>query len=373
MDLSSEDSLRLNVLLRQGLLAVRIDESRLSVHALTSRGEAKVQLNPNCRPEQYVRNVKALFSSHSLGSPGGYPVFLKHWTRMGQAKDDSLEQLLLLGEEEAVVAVVHAAGLTNELARRAWWCMPTADNARRMLEKPAVVAGDMGPVLASFLIENLPFEEEAQAMIDSVRAALQPGLISEDQRKGLWARAKMKSAYYVGFLQAVADDLPQEVAAHGEYESAQQKLQFLVQQNNKAAMQFLRVLSVAGQNYLKTVEAALQRPVDQNMVIALFVAIEKYFADICPGFDNRRDIQNIISAVQQYCLCGGANEDLKQLLAAVPEHSEKICAMMVMSGYCETLLFPVFGQSNAVGSVMRKKLSHLTEPLHQQIKILRSS
>ena len=29
MDLSSEDSLRLNVLLRQGLQAVRIDESRI--------------------------------------------------------------------------------------------------------------------------------------------------------------------------------------------------------------------------------------------------------------------------------------------------------------------------------------------------------
>ena len=64
MDLSSEDSLRLNVLLRQGLQAVRIDESRMTVHALTLRGEAKVPLHANCRTDQYNSNVKAMFSSH---------------------------------------------------------------------------------------------------------------------------------------------------------------------------------------------------------------------------------------------------------------------------------------------------------------------
>ncbi len=373
MDLSSEDSLRLNVLLRQGLQAVRIDESRMTVHALTQRGEAKVSLNANCRPDQYVRNVKALFSSHSLGSPGGYPVYLKRWTRMGQAKDDSLEQLLLLGEEEAVVAVVHAAGLSDELARRAWWCMPTAENARRMLEKPAVVSGEMGPILAAFLVENLPFEEDALAMIDSVRAALQPGLISDEMRHSLWAKAKMKSAYYVGFLQALPDDLPAEVGAHVDYENLKQKLTDLVTQDNKAARQLLRVMSVSGQNYLHTVDAALQRPSNQDMVTSLFMTLENYFSDICPGFEDRRDINNIQQSAQQFCECGESqSDDMKVLMATVPEYKAKICAMAVLSGYCETLLFPVFGQTDAVGSLMRKKIAHLVEPLQQQLKILRS-
>lgn len=373
MDLSSEDSLRLNVLLRQGLQAVRIDESRMVVHALTARGEAKVPLHANCRPDQYIRNVKSVFSSHSLGSPGGYPVYLKRWTRMGQAKDDSLEQLLLLGEEEAVVAVVHAAGLSNELARRAWWCMPTAENARRMLEKPAVVAGEMGPILAQFLVENLPFEEEALAMIDSVRAALQPGLISDDMRRSLWAKAKMKSAYYVGFLQALPDALPVEVAAHVDYDRLQQKLAALLAQDNRAARQLLRVMSEAGQNYLMTVEAALQRPSNQDMVTALFMTLEHYFSAICPGFEDRRDINNIQQYSQRVCDCAEMQStDLQALLAVVPEYKSRICAMTVLSGYCETLLFPVFGQTDAVGSLMRKKISHLVEPLQHQIHILRS-
>ena len=44
MDLSAEDKLRLNVLLAQKLQAVRIDESKMTVFALTDRGEAKVKL-----------------------------------------------------------------------------------------------------------------------------------------------------------------------------------------------------------------------------------------------------------------------------------------------------------------------------------------
>jgi hypothetical protein len=119
MDLSNEDSLRLNVLLHQDVEAIRIDDSKMIVYGLAPRGEAQVPLNPNCRDEQYIKKVKELISSHVLGSPGGYPIFLRRWTRMGQAKDDSLERLLKLGEPEAVVAVVHAAGLTDELARRA--------------------------------------------------------------------------------------------------------------------------------------------------------------------------------------------------------------------------------------------------------------
>ena len=373
MDLSPEDSLRLNVLLRQKLQAVRIDESRMVVHALTPRGEAKVPLHANCRSDQYVRHVKAFFSSHSLGSPGGYPVYLKRWTRMGQAKDDSLEQLLLLGEEEAVVAVVHAAGLSNELARRAWWCMSTADNARRMLEKPAVVAGDMGPILASFLIEHLPFEEEALAMIDSVRAALQPGLIDDAMRRSLWAKSKMKGAYYVGFLQAVPDALPAEVTAHNSYDEIQQALAPLLEQGNKAAQQLLRVMSVAGQNYLKTVDAALQRPSNQDMVTALFITIEHYFRDVCPGFEDKRDIDNIMQSVYRVAdSTSSRNYDLQLMLAAQPAYKAHICAMMILSGYSEILLFPVFGQSDAIGSLMRKKIAHLVAPLQQQLKILRA-
>ena len=104
-------------------------------------------------------------------------------TRMGQSRsNDSLHKLLLLGEPEAVVAVVHSGGLTNELAKRAWWCAPNAENARCMLENKEVVNGSMGPELAKFLVEFLPFEESSKAMMNSVRLVLQSNLIDEETK-----------------------------------------------------------------------------------------------------------------------------------------------------------------------------------------------
>ena len=54
MPLSNEDSLRLNVLLAQKVSAIRIDEGKLIVYALTQKGEAKIQLNPSSRNEKYI-------------------------------------------------------------------------------------------------------------------------------------------------------------------------------------------------------------------------------------------------------------------------------------------------------------------------------
>jgi hypothetical protein len=180
MELTPEDALRINVLLAGSLKAVRIDESSMTLYALSDKGEACVRLNPNCRDEAYLRGVRETLSSHVLGSPGGYPVYLKRWTRMGQARDETLEALLLLGEPEAVVAVVNASGITDELASRAWWASQTSENARCMLAQEQVVTGNMGSVLADFLVEFLPFEEEARNQIKSVRLVLQGNLIDHD-------------------------------------------------------------------------------------------------------------------------------------------------------------------------------------------------
>ena len=70
MELSSEDSLRLNVLLANAK-AIRIDENTCSVCGLSLSGEAKIKLNPNCRADRYLRYVRELLSSAVLGSPGG--------------------------------------------------------------------------------------------------------------------------------------------------------------------------------------------------------------------------------------------------------------------------------------------------------------
>ena len=147
---------------------------------------------PVGRSDQYLRTVRELLAGHAIGSPGGYPVYIQRWTRMGQARDKGLDRLLLLGEPEAVVSVAYSNGLTDELARRAWWAMPTADNARRMLERECVVQGQMGKILADYLIEHLPFENEPHIIIDTVRIVLQPGLTDEAARQRLWQKGEIR-------------------------------------------------------------------------------------------------------------------------------------------------------------------------------------
>ncbi|PCJ85965.1 MAG: sulfur reduction protein DsrS [Thiotrichaceae bacterium] len=373
MTLSAEDNLRLNVLLAQELFAVRIDESKMCVFALTAKGEAKVPLNAIGKDEPYIKEVKALFSTHVMGSPGGYPVYLKRWTRMGQARDESLAQLLLLGESEAVVAAVHAVGLTDELAARAWWAMPTAENARRMLEKQAVVEGETGKVLAEFLLEFLPFEEEQSDMIESVRLVLQPGLISQQEKEKLWAKTKTKKSFYVGFLHATPNDLPVSIEAHNDHDNVKISLRPLMDKKNKYALLLEKILSEKGQAFIKTSEDALKKPGNQDVVILLLDAISKYFKTIVPEQYTEDDIEMIGSEAKSSCCA--ENDELNKVVMAldgiVNDAQKYLCAMTVLSCLSVKLVNPIFSRSDAIGTVMRKKIKPVTDPIVEQLQILR--
>ena len=375
MQLSQQDSLRINVLLHQPLNAIRIDDGKMIVYGLTDKGEAKIELNPNCKDEVYVKRVKEVISSHVLGSPGGYPVFLKRWTRMGQARKDSLENLLKLGEPEAVVAVVGAQGITNEIARRAWWVMPNSDNARCMLANDEVVNGDMGPVLAEFLLEFLPFEEEAKNIIESVRLVLQPGLVTDEICQELWKKGQRKNAFLVGFLKTVQHTIPEKVAEHKSLSQWQGSLNALAAKQNKYAQTLLEILQPEGQAYFKTIEAVLKKPANQDVVVALFEAIENRFNAIRPHDKKHRDIDRILADVQSHCAqC--TNDGDKKALDEINDLSSELKTMLenliVLSCVGEQLIAPIFATTDAVGSVMRRKIEPVIKPLTKCLNVLMS-
>jgi hypothetical protein len=376
MDLSPEDALRINVLLAGNLKAVRIDESRMTLHALTDKGEASIRLTPNCRDDSYLRRVRETLSSHVLGSPGGYPVYLKRWTRMGQARDGILESLLLLGEPEAVVAVVNAPGITDELASRAWWTAQTSDNARCMLQQEAVVSGRMGPELAEFLIEFLPFEEEARDQIRSVRLVLQGNLISQAQRERLWEKGRNRNTFQVGFLQALPDDLPEQRSQGKAWGRMQQQLADLLAAGNPFAMQLCRLLSPAGQAFLDTVGQVMKKPSNQDVMVELMHALAAYSAALPLAHERYTDVDDI-TRVAGEMMNDGCKQDLRphhaldELVAALPEDRPFIRAMLVLAMLDEPVLNPVFSRSDAIGSVMRKKLGPITGPVQEQINILK--
>ncbi len=374
MDLSAEDALRLNVLLANQLQAVRIDESSMTVYALSEQGEASVRLNPRGRDDQYLKIVRELLSSQVLGSPGGYPVFLRRWTRMGQARDQSLEQLLLLGGPEAVVAVVHAAGLTDEIARRAWWAMPVADNARRMLERDCVVGGSMGRVLAEFLIEYLPFETEQRAMIETVRLVLQPGLIDAAMRDKLWRQAKRRNSFYIGFMDAVPDDFPEAGTARPDAPVVHDKLRTLVETGNPVARQLCRCLGPQGQVFLATADIAMKKPTNQDVVVEFLNSLQRYFSKVCPNSDPAASMETIVADaealldVPAHCPTTTA---VQEVLAATPESRADVKAMLALSWVGESLVNPIFARTDAIGSVMRKKIEPVTTLVQEQLDQLR--
>jgi hypothetical protein len=358
MELSPEDSLRLNVLLANQPQAIRINESSMSVFGLSEQGEARVDLNPTCRDEQYIKRVKELISGHVLGSPGGYPVYLQRWTRMGQMKDDSLEQLLMLGEPEAVVAAVCAQGLTDELARRAWWAMEDAENARQMLRKKAVCEGDMGRVLAAYLVEHLPFESEPEKQIETIRLVLQDGLLDSTQVHDLWRKAGRKPPYYVGFLASLPDAIPEEQEAHALYTEHVQALKALADNGNVAAATLVRVLSAEGQAWLHTLHKILRKPSNQDVINITFDQVAVYFSLL------REEAVDAtledLSAEADAWLAGTPATEVLQIDAAF---EGPLRAVRILSGLSYGAVRPVFKGTTAIGSLMRKKLAPVMEQL----------
>ncbi|MDP1524406.1 MAG: hypothetical protein Q8M20_01225 [Rhodocyclaceae bacterium] len=331
--LSPEDALRLNVLLAGEVLAVRIDEGARLLYGLTPKGEAKLALNPLGRPDRYFQRVRELLGGHALDSPGGYPVHLRRWTRLGHAEPKKLEAMLKLGEPEAALAVAYAAALTDELARRVWWALPTMEVARAMLAQPAVRQGQMGPLLADFLIEHLPFEEDPVTAMNFVRAVLAAGLISSQAREQLWLKGKRRPYYLVGFLESLPDALPPEPA----------RLLPEGLPDHPAAQLLARCFSSTGQSYLKAAELILEKPPAHEAVYLMLDLLGQYFAD--------------------------GREALAQL-GVCPAEAAALAALAQLSN---TVAEPILTKTTAIGPLMRRHLEPLFAPIIGHLQTLRGA
>ncbi len=349
--------------------AVRIDTSSMTLCALTESGEARVPLHPNCRAEQYVQHVKEFLGGHALGSPGGYPVYLQRWTRMGQTSDKNLAALLLLGEPEAVVAVAHAPGLTDELARRAWWCQPTMEMARWMLEKEAVIQGGMGQVLADFLIEHLAFEENPDNRMHAIRLVLYGRLADAALLQKLWRMARQVPYYYIGFLEFMGDELPADMPARARPEA----LASLAAAGNRYAQLYAATLSANGQTYLMAASEVLQKPSTHLVVYALLDAFGRRYQGLelrLPG----ETIEELQAQAQALCAGGAARPAaLDELIESLPAERRGIQAMLTLAALSGKVADPYLLRTTAVGALMRRKLEPLVKPLQGEIRVLQGA
>jgi len=283
--------------------------------------------------------VRELLGGHAMGSPGGYPVHLMRWTSMGQSSAKNLQALLLLGEPEAVRAVAQAPTLTHELARRAWWALPGMDVARYMLNHALVRSGAMGQVLADFLIEHLPFEEDPIQAMNSVRAVVGAGLLDPVKDAQLWAKAKHRPHYLLGFLEHRPDDLPGEAERFVPGDLAQRAAV-----GDPWGQITVRCYGASGQSFLRASGLVLDKPPAPEAVYLMLDILGRYFsgvgelaieADWPEGF--RREAQAMAS------------------LGRVSHADAK----------------PILNKTTAVGPLMRRHLEPLLAPVLTHIQILR--
>ncbi len=362
MELSSEDELRLQVLLVNAE-AVRIDEQRMVVCGLSAEREYEVQLTPVGSGDRYVQQVRAYLSTAVLGSPKHFPIHLRRWAGHGQIDNAPLEKLLLLGNPEALFAVACSPRLTAALARRVWWAVPGPDMARQLLRHRAVAADAVGKMLVQWLVDYLPFETELSDMLDSARLLLQPNLIDNATRVRLWDMGRRNKAYRIGFLLECPDDLPRKVPAHTDTSASAEQFIRSAHAGSELVRVWMKSRSTEGQSFLAASLDVLAGLNSQEEASAALNAVGGYYAALRVYGEHAHSPQSTLawveSAIVDYVDLG-------------PVVQAQFRALLILAHTSDAWVTPIFAQSDACGSVMRKQIEPVVTLVSAALRSLQS-
>ena len=342
--LEPEDILKLNVLIATSV-AIRIDTYKLTVVGLNAQfKEQIIALKPSGDSEVYIKEVKKLLVTQVLGAMGGYPSYLKRWSRMGQVESSNLTSLLKLGEVEAVVAVSNSTNLDNDLLKLTWWCATNTDNqaeiGRFLLTKPFVLNTQTGREIAQYLLEFLPFVDDIEQLIDTTSLVLQEGLIEQKDKDRLWKQGQRKTAFLVGFVERMRGNLPNE---------------FNLKTPNYEHSDLQIINSQQSQLFLTTLGHILKK-INQEYV--LYRALE-----VLGQYMSHQDIsmQNTIEKI---------TNQISDLSLTADDEQDKLDARLLLAGVSEKLVVSTISAHNLTSSAIRKKLAHVLEPIQQALKTL---
>ncbi len=342
--LTPEDTLRLNVLIST-CVAIRVDVYKLVVVGLTAdKKEQTITLNPDMDSGKYLQAVQKLLVSRVLGSMGGYPSYLKRWSRMGQVSSSNLGSLLKIGNIEAVVAVANSQNLNEKVLDLVWWCATNTDQqaeiGRFLLTRDFVVTHPVGKEIADYLLEFLPFTDDTTQLIDTTNLLLQKDLISQKSKDRLWNQGQRKPAFLVGFIERMKDDLPNH--------------------DGTVALSLMTkeldcVSSEQGQIMLKAIAHILKK-INQEHVLYRTL-------DVLGGCLSHPMIQPL-----------GQIDALQAQAQAVLENlgldDEKIKARLLLAGVSEQLAVSTISAHSLAGSAIRKKLANVLTPIQDALKLL---
>ena len=130
-----------------------------------------------------------------------------------------------------------------------------------------------------------------------------------------------------------------------------------------------QVYSSTGQTYLHTIDLVLKKPSDQDVVVAVLNTLGDYFKEINRNAPKWRDMQSLSHYADEVY---AKNSESEKILVIEPSLQPQIRAMYCLSMVNETLVDPIFGMTDAIGSVMRKKIEPVVKPISEFLQLLQS-
>lgn len=342
--LTPEDTLKLNVLMTT-CDAIRVDVYKLVVVGLTTnKKEQTLILTPTGDSGKYIEAVQKLLVTQILGNMGGYPSYLKRWSRMGQVASSNLKSLLKIGNIEAVIAVANSQNLNNEVLDLVWWCATNTDQqaeiGRFLLTRDFVVNHPVGKQIADYLLEFLPFTDDTNQLIDTTNLLLQANLIPQSAKDKLWQQGQRKTAFLVGFIERNIGNLPNN--------------------NNTTALnntfkELECINSEQGQILLKTITTILKKINQEHILYRTLEVLGNYTAH--PMIHPLTDITQCQAQAQQVAQTLGIT-------------NEKIKARLLLASVSEQLVVSTISAHSLKGSAIRKKLTNVLTPIQAALTLL---
>jgi hypothetical protein len=196
-------------------------------------------------------------------------------------------------------------------------------------------------------------------------------LIGEQTLQRLWGRAKGDNTYYAGFLAALPDALPGQSTARADWDRVEPVLAPLLVSGNKYARQLARVLGAPGQTFLAACGDVLSRPADQDVARSVFRTVGAYFGVLRQ--DAGQEIKPDEALAQADFRLLNPDAELAALLAAVPALQSETRSLLALAEMGEFSVAPILVRTTAIGSLMRRKLEPVSEPVMEQLAVLRGA
>jgi len=113
----------------------------------------------------------------------------------------------------------------------------------------------------------------------------------------------------------------------------------------------------------------LKKPADQEVVELLLEAIAAYFSQVRPDSFAADDINVMIAEAEKLCT---TDEEIQQVLQQFPQLEPAVRAILILSCLNVKLLNPIFARTDAIGTMMRKKIQPVTDPIFEQLTVLQT-